>query len=70
MRVLFGCIGKVPETSVDYAEDDIVSIENYLGKVAEQIWSNKTTMRVVSLLFLILAIVQLIYSQTLTQYVE
>ena len=32
-RVLFGCIGKNAQTMIDYSEDDIVNLNQYLEQV-------------------------------------
>ena len=62
MRALFGCIGKDADTSVDHAEDDIISVEFYLRRIRDQIWSNKFSLRLVGLFVMFFANIQVLIS--------
>ena len=68
---MFGCIvGKFAEKSIDYADDDILALDRYLNKVLDKVWSNKMTMRVITVFLLVIANIQLIHSQAVDEYVS
>jgi hypothetical protein len=69
-RVLFGCLGKETQSVIDYVEDDVVNLDNYLDQIRKEVWDNKVYLRLFSVSMIALAFINLLASQKLNAYVE